>query len=181
MSALSRYSPHYTVAEYKNWDGDWELWAGVPIAMTPSPLGTHQRTARNLVLELSKALGAADCDAEVFYELDWIVADDTVVRPDVLVVCGDGPEEYLTAPPALVAEVLSESTEERDRVYKRALYREQGVEAYLLIAPETKVLEIDRIDENGDWQTETVADQVILNLCGDCEITIDRQSLFGTG
>lgn len=34
---------HYTLADYLQWQGDWELIQGRPVAMTPSPGVTHQR------------------------------------------------------------------------------------------------------------------------------------------
>ena len=33
------YKPRYTVDDYESWAGDWELWQGTAIAMTPSPFG----------------------------------------------------------------------------------------------------------------------------------------------
>lgn len=180
MSDLKQFSPPYTVKDYQSWQGDWELWAGVPVSMSPGPFGKHQRVARNLVQEFTRALSASKCNAEVLYELDWIVNDDTVVRPDVVVICGQGPERYLQTSPAVVAEVISESTEQRDRTFKRELYREQNVEAYLLLDPDNGLLEIDWKDEEGNWQTYQVSEPVTLNLCSDCQIVIDPAVLFET-
>ncbi|PAY15578.1 hypothetical protein CKO51_31115 [Rhodopirellula sp. SM50] len=85
MSAAPKYIPHYTVNDYLGWDGDWELWSGIPIAMSPSPFGRHQAVASRVAYELRKAIIESDCQAEVLPEIDWIVSDDTVVRPDVVV------------------------------------------------------------------------------------------------
>ena len=48
MSTAPRYVPHYTVSEYARWEGDWELIDGVPIAMSPSPFGPHERVGSEL-------------------------------------------------------------------------------------------------------------------------------------
>ena len=40
--SVARYIEYYTYEDYKNWEGDWELIEGVPVAMAPSPLGIHQ-------------------------------------------------------------------------------------------------------------------------------------------
>ena len=53
MSSAAKYQPHYTVDDYQHWQGDWELWNGVAIAMGPSPFGRHAQ----LVGQLAKILG----------------------------------------------------------------------------------------------------------------------------
>ncbi|WP_220498371.1 Uma2 family endonuclease [Stieleria mannarensis] len=95
MSPADRYRPHYTVKDHQSWEGDWELWQGIAVSMTPSPLGCHQRIARNLVVDLDVKIREAGCDANVLFEIDWIVARDTVVRPDVIVVCGETPAKQI--------------------------------------------------------------------------------------
>ncbi|MCS7468024.1 Uma2 family endonuclease [Stieleria sp. ICT_E10.1] len=178
MSAAPRYLPHYTVADYRQWEGDWELWQGIPVSMTPSPFGPHQRIAKNVVFEIESQIRKQQCRASVLYEIDWIVSDETVVRPDVVVICGDAPEEHVESPPALVAEIQSESTAGRDREAKRDLYRENGVQTYLLIDPDGETLEAYRRTPTGDWNHEVVNETIRLSICDDCEIQIDRDSLF---
>lgn len=67
-------------------------------------------------------------------ETDWIVSEDTVVRPDIVIVCGPFPERHIVEPPRLIVEVLSPSTEEKDRTAKLDLYTSQAVEFYLSIS-----------------------------------------------
>ena len=52
MSSAPRYLPHYSVADYLSWEGDWELWNGTAVAMSPSPLGPHERAAAKLVFHI---------------------------------------------------------------------------------------------------------------------------------
>ena len=48
--------------------------------------------------------------------MDWIVSNDTVVRPDCMIVCGEMKKQgHVTIPPILVLEVASNSTRLRDR------------------------------------------------------------------
>ncbi len=115
MSPAPRYQPHYSVADYLQWEGDWELWDGVAVAMSPSPLGPHDRAAAKLVFQIESCLRAQGCSCATYAGLDWIVSDDTVVRPDVMVVCGDQPGRCLERPPALAIEILSDATVEKDR------------------------------------------------------------------
>ncbi|MCA9140657.1 MAG: Uma2 family endonuclease [Planctomycetales bacterium] len=178
MSNAHRYLPHYTIADYQSWEGDWELWQGIPIAMTPSPFGPHQRVAKNLVFEVESQIRRQDCRATVLYEIDWVVSDDTVVRPDMVLICGDAPEKHLEQPPEVVAEIQSESTALRDRESKRDLYKSSGVRVYLLIDPKHHMFEVYQRTPTGDWSYQVVEDQIQLSICDDCEIVIRRESLF---
>ena len=135
-----RYIPNYTVADYKMWEGDWELIDGVPVAMSPSPVRKHQSIAAIISRYIGNAIAALkdSCgDCEVVYELDWIVNDDTVLRPDIAVVCSES-GDFITKPPALIVEILSPSTALKDRQVKYDIYQEQGVKYYTIIDPATK-------------------------------------------
>ncbi len=56
----------------------------------------------------------------------------------------------LTLAPDWVCEVLSESTEAKDRGKKRRLYRREGVGYFWLVDPRDRTLEVYRLD-NGRW------------------------------
>lgn len=181
MSGARKFLPHYTALDYRSWEGDWELWQGIPVSMTPSPFGEHQRVAKNLVFELERQIREhPDCTALVLYEMDWIISDDTIVRPDVLVLCGETPPQHVDRTPALVAEVLSESTETRDRKAKRELYDECGVGLYLLVDPEAQTLEAFTRNSSNVWSHQLVGDAIRFRLCENCEMTICRASLFSS-
>lgn len=135
--ALPRYIPDYTVDDYRQWEGDWELWSGVPVAMSPSAKKNHQRLCARLHLLLSGLLESQGCsDCEVLFELDWVVSRDTVFRPDLVIVCDDTPSDFLEKTPVFIAEILSDSTRQRDLLYKRDSYAQLGVKYYLTIDPE---------------------------------------------
>lgn len=134
-----QYNPGYTVADYNMWDGDWELIDGYPYAMSPSANSKHQRLASKMLIALSNKLSRLQggCDnCEVFYELDWIINDNTVVRPDLAIVCNQT-DKFITSPPKLVVEILSPSTALKDRHVKHDIYQEQGVPYYIIIDPDT--------------------------------------------
>jgi hypothetical protein len=65
MSSTSKYRPHYTVDDYQLWQGDWELWNGVAVSMTPSPFGRHSRMLIDVGSALKSAIDASGCDATV--------------------------------------------------------------------------------------------------------------------
>lgn len=178
MTAARRYLPSYTVDDYRQWLGDWELWQGIPVAMSPSPFGPHQKVARDLVLELVRGVRDSGCDAEVLYEIDWVIDRHTVLRPDVLVTCGPLPAGHVQSTPTLVAEVVSAATADRDRTHKRALYDEQGVDVYLLADPDARSVELYRRESGGAWVREKVARDVVLRICDDCEFVFSQRALF---
>jgi hypothetical protein len=47
---------HYTIQDYNQWQGDWELIYGYPYAMSPSPLPKHQIIGTNLIFYFKEKL-----------------------------------------------------------------------------------------------------------------------------
>jgi Uma2 family endonuclease len=158
MSGI-RVLEHYTLDDYRLWEGDWELIRGVPLAMTPSPDVAHQRLGGRLFIQLAEALDS--CPAcEVLYEIDVEFSQDTVTRPDVLVMCDPLRETRITRAPALIAEVISPKTARRDERTKFQLYRDEGVGYYLLLYPAQAKAKVYRLVDGdyrkvGDFQRET--------------------------
>jgi Uma2 family endonuclease len=175
MSTAPRYIPHYTIEDYRRWEGDWELIDGVAISMTPSPFGPHERVVAELSRQFLNQIVERDCECRVYTNLDWIVSDDTVVRPDLMVVCGQQPQRHLERAPVVTVEVLSLSTQGRDLTAKRTLYRENNVAHYLVIDPDDQ--SILHVTENGQ-QPVDLCQQLTLTLDDDCEIKLDCSKLF---
>ena len=155
---------HYTLADYAKWQGDWELIHGRPQAMTPPGI-SHQLVRGNLFRQLHEQLEKCPC-CFVLFETDWEIAEETVVRPDIMVVCGEIGER-LTRRPELNAEVVSRETARRDERIKFRLYAEEGVPFYFLVYPEREVAkayhlrgdEYRKIDDysRGTWK-ESIED-----------------------
>ena len=139
-SEAVRYTPNYSASDYRQWEGDWELWDGIPVCMSPSPTATHQLVGGNLLSLLKTVIAKNDaCQCLVVYETDWQIGDSTVVRPDIAVLCHGLPDAFIDYPPSLVVEILSASTADKDRTAKRQLYEKQGVAIYLMVDPEKKI------------------------------------------
>ena len=131
--------PQYSAAEVRRFPDDrlrYEVIRG-ELFVTPAPGTRHQRA----VLELARALASyveeyGIGEAMVApYEVE--LADDTAVQPDVLAILGDRAgqltAERLHGPPSLAVEVISYSSKRTDRLQKRALYMEVGVEEYWVV------------------------------------------------
>ncbi len=137
------YQEYYTADDYTLWKGDWELIEGMPYAMSPSPSVTHQAVSTNLAAFLKKSLDnpeqPGNCkDCIVLMETDWQVSNDTVVRPDVMVVC-QKIGERVVATPDLIMEVVSNSSTKRDEYMKFKLYQREGVPYYILVYPDKQL------------------------------------------
>ena len=177
MNSAPKYIPHYTVNDYCQWKGHWELIDGVAIAMTPSPFGPHERIISRLSFQIQSRLRSADCLCEVYTNLDWIITEDTVIRPDLMIVCGEQPERHLETRPEVAAEVLSESTRGLDLTIKRTLCRDHNVPHYLIIDPDRRTVE----QVSGDQSTTHAVDdlfQLVLHDAEDCCVMIKCSQLF---
>ncbi len=172
-----RYIPHYTIADYEQWEGDWELWNGVPVAMSPSPWARHQRVLLALAMQLQRQFDNNDASqCQTYVELDWRIADDTVVRPDLSVVCESLDGDFLIQPPSLIAEIRSPSTAEKDRSAKLDLYAAQSVRYYLIVDPDDQSSQAFRHHKQS-YEPES-GNPLTLPLHEACTITIDIESLL---
>lgn len=172
------YREYYTTEDYQHWKGDWELVEGVAYAMVPSLTVSHQRVGLKITQELSKKLDACK-QCEVLYEIDWTISTDTVVRPDVLVICYK-PEEKITKAPELIFEVISPSTARRDEQQKFELYQREAVPYYVLVYPDQKTARVYRLVDGqyrkiGDFINEATP----ITLSG-CQFDFDFGKIWGS-
>ncbi len=165
--------PHYTWEDYRRWEGDWELIEGVPYAMAPSPTTSHQLIRIEITHQLYESLQACD-DCQVLDETDWIVADDTVVRPDVMVICGEIEGDWPTRTPSLIFEVVSPSTAVRDEKLKFELYQREGVRHYVLVYPQHRLAKVYRLESGRLIKRRDVGrERLDFDLDGGCRIDFD--------
>ena len=177
MGALKIEDVCYTHDDYKLWEGDWELLYGVPISMAPAPMINHQMIASELIRELGNQLD--DCnECAVLGEVDYKISDETVLRPDVVLTCGEQNESYLTKSPEIIIEIISKSTAKRDETYKFDIYEAEKVKYYIIVYPDdlrAKVykLEDKDYDKQGDFTKETYKFEETK-----CNVSIDFERIF---
>ena len=159
MPTLVRAIEYYTYDDYKEWEGDWELIEGVPLAMSPAPMRIHQSLATEIIYNLRTQLeGCKDC--EVLGEIDYKVSDDTILKPDIALTCGETNERYLTKSPEIIVEIISKSTAKRDEKYKFEIYEKEKVKYYILVYPQDLRAKIYKLkgshyDKEGDFLLES--------------------------
>lgn len=164
MNSIPQLIPHYSVSDYQQWAGDWELWNGVPIARGPSPFLPHGAFAAILACAFQNAVKRAKTNRwTLIQEIDWIIDHHTVVRPDLMLIAGNPTNSHLTVPPVLVVEILSPATEEKDRNAKFLLYQLQGVRYYVIADPISQHLEVYKL-ETGVYLQQPATDSLIMTL-----------------
>jgi Uma2 family endonuclease len=180
MGASVKILPHYTYDEYCKWEGKWELIEGIPYAMSPAPILKHQRIANGLGGEFHSQLkkkACKKCTASQF--VDYKIAEDTIVQPDVLLYCGSFKKAFLDYTPKLVAEILSPSTALKDRHTKFHLYEKAGVPYLLLINPETEIVQLFLL-EDGEYILKQEGHDFTyrFDLDGGCSAEIDFNEIW---
>lgn len=170
--------PHYTYDDYVQWEGRWEIINGIPYAMVPMPKKKHQRISNKIAFQLEELLeDCPHCDA--YLPVDWQISEDTVVQPDNFVICDEDIEgEKLSGIPALVFEILSPSTNRKDRILKYQLYQEAGVKYYCIVDPESRSVDIFKLQINKYRKTGDCKDGKIMFDLGPCTISFDFNKIF---
>ena len=173
MQSLSkRDDKRHTYGEYLEWPSDvrYELIEGQAFAMSPGPDLAHQDLVGEIFVQVSVALRGKSCRAFVA-PLDVRLPHgdepddqvDSVVQPDVIVVCDEKKLDRLgvSGAPDWVVEVLSPATASHDQVRKRRIYERSGVREFWLVHPTDRVLMVYRLagEEYGKPDTQVLEGQ----------------------
>lgn len=147
----------HTYADYLIWSADWgdAIIDGVAyVREPPSPSWQHQAIVGEIYRQVSNSLegtpgSACIAPLDVRLPKDGSADDqiDTVVQPDVFVVC-DGrklDQRGMCGAPDWIVEVLSPSTARYDRTLKLRAYERAGVPEVWLIDPIDRTVAIYRM------------------------------------
>ncbi len=156
MGLALRDPEYHTYGDYLAWPENvrYELIDGDAYLMAPAPTVSHQDIAGEVFRQLANALHGKPCRALIApVDVRLPKADeaderiDTVVQPDVLVVCDEKKvsERGVRGAPDWVLEVLSPSTAGHDQIRKLRIYERHGVREYWLVHPRDKVLTVYRL------------------------------------
>ena len=161
MGLALRKEKHYTYADYLQWPDEtrYELIDGEAFLMSPAPLVEHQEVAGEVFRQLANQLDGQPCrpyiapvDVRLPRKDEADAAIDTVVQPDILVVCDPRKIDRrgVRGAPDWVLEVLSPSTAAHDQIAKRRTYERAGVREYWLVHPGDRTLTVYLLD-NGQY------------------------------
>lgn len=158
MGLALKDTAYHCYGDYLTWrdDNRYELIDGNAYQMAPGPDLTHQDVAGEIYHKARQALAGKPCRAFIapldvrlpkHDEADECV--DTVVQPDVLVVCDPAKLDRrgVRGAPDWIVEVLSPSTAGHDQIKKRRIYERHGVREYWLVHPIDRVLTVYRLSE----------------------------------
>ncbi len=167
---------YYTYEDYKKWEGRWELIDGIPLAMAPAPLPTHQYIAMQISFQFNKQL--ENCpQCIVLGEVDYKVNEDTVVRPDVVFTCEKLDKPYLTIAPEIIFEIISPSSARRDEKFKFEIYEKEKVKYYVLVYPEDKKAKVYKNSKNGFEKEGDIVKTYEFNETK-CKVSLDFEEIF---
>jgi len=178
--SLQKYI-HYTYTDYENRDDNtrFELIDGA-IHLMSSPSQAHQEILVELTVQFHELLKGKSCKlliAPFAVRLNAAENDDTVLEPDLLVVCDmsklDG--KSCIGAPDLVVEILSPSTSRNDRIIKFNKYLKSGVREYWIVSPDDKTI-TTHILKNGEYTISGYAydetDIISIHVLDGCEINV---------
>jgi len=171
----------YTYEDYCAWDDDqrWELIDGIAYAMS-APTWQHQDISRSLLVQLSNFLEGKPC--KVFHapfdvRLNADTYDNTVVQPDLIVIC-DRVKLSRTGcagAPDMVVEILSPSTAGHDMIRKYHKYLQAGVREFWIVDPATKVVRVCLLKDKKYEQIDYLdADIVPVQVLEGCKIDFKK-------
>ena len=148
-----------TYADILSWpetNERYELFFGESVLQAaPSP--KHQTVLGQLFRALSDFLDGkpcrallSPCDVRLFETAqDTPETVDTVVQPDLMVICDQDQidEHGIHGAPTLVVEILSPTTLRTDRITKFSLYEQAGVPEYWIVDPEKQTVLVFSLDD----------------------------------
>lgn len=170
---------HYTYADYAQWEGEWELIDGFAVSMAPAPMRIHQNIATELLFALKSTLDEESCPGCMLsYENDWKVSDETVLRPDIVLVCDDEHEAYLTKAPKIIVEILSPSTAKKDETVKFDIYEAEGVQYYILVYPDDLKAKVYSLKEGKYIKVSDFTHEVLNFDDLACDVSLDFANVF---
>jgi Uma2 family endonuclease len=158
MTLIKRDAHHHTYADYLTWSdspGEELIDGTAYVREPPAPVPSHQGIVVELCGQILVALKdkpsrvyVAPFDIRLPKSNETDDEVDTVVQPDVFIVCD--PEKIdgrgMRGAPDWIAEVLSPGTAGYDRTVKLPIYERAGVREVWLVSPMDCTVSIYRLD-----------------------------------
>lgn len=183
MSALPKEEQSFTYANYKKWElaeGErYELIYGEAFAMS-APSLKHQAVQIALASQFYNYLEGKSCkaytapfDVRLFYKEDE--SDDTVVQPDIVVICDEKKRgtEGCRGAPDLVVEILSPSNTVSEMNRKLLLYLKAGVQEYWVVNPDNNTVIVYNFKGKGIYGYKN-EDNVPVGILPGLDISLKR-------
>jgi Uma2 family endonuclease len=190
MALPRRDALHHTYRDYLGWPEDvrYELVDGAAYLMSPAPSLLHQRIVVELSYQIRGQLEGKPCEVlvaplDVRLPIGEEVDEDTdtVVQPDVLIVCDKAKldERGVRGAPDWLLEILSPKTAEHDLTVKLPAYERAGVGEVWFIHPTDRMLVIFLLEAGayGRPRLLPLRGQTLLTVVPGITIDWDRMTL----
>ena len=188
---ISQLDPdgYYTYQDYLTWKFPErvELYKGKPFELSPAPNRRHQRISVTLTLQIGNQIHGKGC--ELFtapFDVRLPIPNkkgksDTVVQPDLCVVCDESKldKQGCNGAPDLVVEILSPGNPKREIREKYDLYEEAGVREYWVVYPNEDTVLVFVLNEENKFiglKPVTIEDELVSTIFP--ELKIDLGSVF---
>ena len=164
------YPKKYTYEEWLELDNneDTELIDGIVYMRYGSgkhsgPSTRHQRISKRIVFTLEIFLQGKTC--ELFYDLSVKLNKNTIVRPDISVICDLDKldDRGYNGAPDLIVEILSPSNMATDVWTKYNKYLLAGVKEYWIVDPIKNLVTV-HILQNGEYSATLYSDKDIIQV-----------------
>lgn len=166
-----------------------EIIDGILYNMSPAPRPAHQMISGELFGQIRDFLKDKPCrvfsapfDVRLFEKDGDSPEDvDTVVEPDIMVICDKNKIDGRGAKgaPDFIIEILSPHNKRHDVIVKHDLYQRAGVREYWIVDPDAETVTAFVLDEKGFlkpteyYGAESTAKITVLNDC-----PIDLNAVF---
>ncbi len=170
----------FTYIDYVNAPEDrrYELLDG-DLVMVPAPKRSHQNALLDLAVDLELLMRRTGMGQVFAAPFDVVLTNTDVVQPDIIFVSTERAhiitEDNVQGAPDLVVEILSPSTANRDRTFKRSLYARHGVKEYWIVDTRLKTIELLLLDGD-DFRLAGVygrGDTLVSPTLGGCALNIN--------
>lgn len=178
----------FTYADYLTWEGHerYQLFNGEAFMMA-SPSVEHQRILMSLSVQFGSWLKGKPCqvfsaplDVRLFPKEDN--SDNTVVQPDLLVVCDQSKiaKNSINGAPDLAIEIVSPSNSLSEMLIKFNYYLEAGVREYWIIDPIEKKVQV-HVYENGHFISSVYREKSAVPVAVLQGLTINLEEIWQAG
>ena len=159
----------------------YELHEG-ELSVTPSPGTSHQATLLNLAVILHGHVRAAALGDVFLAPLDCILAQATIVQPDILFVEAARrsviSERGIEGAPTLVVEIISPSTGAIDRRRKLQLYARHAVPYYWIVDPTARTIEAHQLSYDAYHGAGTLSGATAVSLPPFPGLVLDARDIW---
>ena len=114
--------------------------------MSPAPSIKHQLILKRLSQLVDQFVQRKSLGEVLLAPCDVIFSNINIFQPDIIYISRENfeilAELNIKGAPDLIIEILSPSSIENDRIFKKLVYEKFGVKEYWIVAPQEEIIEV---------------------------------------